>query len=49
MASGLPQTFVPGFHNENEVRKMRYNVFGDTGLKVSHLSLGTGGFCLQYG
>lgn len=45
----LPDTYVPGFHNEEDVRKMRYNTFGETGLKVSQLSLGTGGFCLQYG
>ena len=45
----LPETFVPGFHNEAEVRKMKYSKFGNTGMSVSKLSLGTGGFCLNYG
>ncbi|KAK4880367.1 hypothetical protein RN001_008513 [Aquatica leii] len=46
---GLPETFVPGFHDEAQVRKMKYNVFGGTGLMVSQLSIGTGGFCFLYG
>lgn len=45
----LPETFVPGFHDENAVRKMKYVPFGNTGLKVSQLAIGTGGFCLAYG
>jgi len=45
----LPETFVPGFHDEAKVRKMKYKKFGNTGLQVSVLSLGTGGFCAQYG
>lgn len=45
----LPETYVSGFHDEIAVRKMKYRVFGNTGIKVSELSLGTGGFCLQYG
>ncbi|KAF5287953.1 hypothetical protein FQA39_LY15591 [Lamprigera yunnana] len=45
----LPPTFVSGFHDETQIKKMKYNVFGRTGLVISHLSLGTGGFCLQYG
>lgn len=45
----LPETFVPGFHNENEVRKMKYRDFGNTGLKVSELSIGTATFCYFYG
>ncbi|EFA04125.1 uncharacterized protein LOC658727 [Tribolium castaneum] len=45
----LPETFVPGFHDENAVRKMKYNKFGNTGMSVSQLSLGAGGFCLNYG
>lgn len=45
----LPPTFVAGFHDENAVRQMKYNRFGATGLLVSHLSIGTGGFCQQYG
>lgn len=45
----LPETFVPGFHDENEIRKLKYNELGTTGLKVSELSLGTGGFSYFYG
>ncbi|XP_018574593.1 L-galactose dehydrogenase-like isoform X2 [Anoplophora glabripennis] len=45
----LPDTFIPGFHDENEVRKLKYNDLGKTGLKVSELSLGTGGFSYFYG
>ncbi|KAJ8954404.1 hypothetical protein NQ318_011078 [Aromia moschata] len=44
----LPETFVPGFHDEDEVRKMKYNDLGRTGLRVSQLSLGTGGFSTMY-
>ncbi|KAF5277694.1 hypothetical protein FQR65_LT03674 [Abscondita terminalis] len=45
----LPETYVPGFHNEDQVKKMKYKIFGGTGLMVSQLSIGTGGFCSQYG
>ena len=38
----LPETFVPGFHDEAEVQKMRYNILGKTGLQVSYLSFGGG-------
>ncbi|GLH00815.1 uncharacterized protein GBIM_07085 [Gryllus bimaculatus] len=38
----LPPTFVPGFHNEEAVRKMRYNELGNTGMLVSHLGFGGG-------
>ncbi|KAJ9573803.1 hypothetical protein L9F63_008840 [Diploptera punctata] len=38
----LPETFVPGFHDEAAVRKMRYNTLGKTGLQVSKLSFGGG-------
>lgn len=38
----LPETFVPGFHDEASVRKMEYLPFGKTGLKVSKISLGGG-------
>lgn len=48
MSGILPETFIPGFHDENEVRKMVYNDFGTTGLKVSKLSFGTGVFCYAY-
>lgn len=45
----LPPTFVRGFHDEEAVRKMKYNKFGATGLLVSQLSIGTAGFCFLYG
>lgn len=45
----LPPTFVPGFHDESQVRKMRYNKLGRTNLKVSCLSLGAAGFSTLYG
>jgi hypothetical protein len=38
----LPDTYVAGFHDEAAVRKMRYNVLGNTGLRVSHLAFGGG-------
>ncbi|XP_049796554.1 uncharacterized protein LOC126213029 [Schistocerca nitens] len=38
----LPPTYVPGFHDEEAVRAMRYNDLGTTGLEVSHLGLGGG-------
>lgn len=47
--SDLPSTFVPGFHDEGAVRKMKYNLLGSTGLRVSRISIGAGGFCPQYG
>lgn len=45
----LPETFVPGFHDEAAVRRMKYNKLGETGLSVSTISLGTGGFSSLYG
>ncbi|XP_062563828.1 uncharacterized protein LOC134226823 [Armigeres subalbatus] len=45
----LPATFVKGFHDEASIRKMKYNSFGRTGLKVSEISLGTGTLCKFYG
>ncbi|XP_058821712.1 uncharacterized protein LOC131683612 [Topomyia yanbarensis] len=45
----LPATFVDSFHNEASVRKMKYNTFGRTGLKVSEISLGTGTLSKLYG
>lgn len=38
----LPDTFVATFHDEEAVRKMRYNVLGSTGLRVSHMAFGGG-------
>ncbi|XP_031640807.1 L-galactose dehydrogenase-like [Contarinia nasturtii] len=40
--SGLPPTFVKGFHDEASVRKMTYNRLGKTGLLLSQLSIGGG-------
>ncbi|KAG5872413.1 hypothetical protein JTB14_013658 [Gonioctena quinquepunctata] len=45
----LPETYVPGFHDETAVRKMKYNKLGTTDMNVSELSLGTGGFSYFYG
>lgn len=45
----LPETFVPGFHNEEAVKRMKYTKFGETGMSVSAISLGTGGFSSLYG
>ncbi|KAH8369241.1 hypothetical protein KR009_005196 [Drosophila setifemur] len=40
MSSPLPATFVKGFHNEDQVRRMEYRELGSTGLRVSKLALG---------
>lgn len=45
----LPETFVPGFHDEYEIRRMPYYPLGSTDINVSKLSLGTGGFSYLYG
>jgi len=45
----LPKTFVPGWHDKDAVGKMKYRTFGETGLQISELSLGTGGFSTLYG
>ncbi|XP_065091386.1 uncharacterized protein LOC135712336 [Ochlerotatus camptorhynchus] len=45
----LPSTFVENFHDEASVRKMKYNSFGNTGLFVSKISLGTGTLSKLYG
>ncbi|CAB3361680.1 Hypothetical predicted protein [Cloeon dipterum] len=42
----LPSTYVEGFHDLEAVKKMKYNLLGETGLKVSHL--GFGGAALAY-
>ena len=36
----LPATYVPGFHDEGAVARMRYNTLGNTGLEVSVIGLG---------
>lgn len=40
----LPPTFVPGFHNPDLVKKMKYSPLGETGMVVSQLSLGASSF-----
>uniref|UniRef100_A0A182J1D9 NADP-dependent oxidoreductase domain-containing protein n=1 Tax=Anopheles atroparvus TaxID=41427 RepID=A0A182J1D9_ANOAO len=45
----LPDTFVPGFHDVEYVKRMEYAPFGRTGLKVSKISLGTGTLSQLYG
>ncbi|XP_049536573.1 uncharacterized protein LOC125951652 [Anopheles darlingi] len=45
----LPATFVEGFHDEAEVRRMEYRPFGNTGLAVSKVSLGCGTLSQLYG
>ncbi|XP_066257365.1 uncharacterized protein [Euwallacea similis] len=45
----LPETFVEGFHNETVIRKMTYSPLGNTGMRVSRISLGSGGFSYFYG
>ncbi|XP_067006585.1 uncharacterized protein [Anabrus simplex] len=47
--AALPATFVPGFHDEAAVRRMRYNSLGKTGLQVSHLAFGGGALGNHYG
>ncbi len=43
-SSPLPSTFVPGFHCESAIRKMRYNRLGCTDMVVSVLGHGGGAF-----
>lgn len=38
----LPSTFCEGFHDEGEVRKMRYQRLGKTDMHVSAMSFGAG-------
>jgi hypothetical protein len=46
---GLPATFVKGFHNEENVRKMEYRQLGRTNLMISKLSIGGGALAEYYG
>ena len=36
----LPSTFVAGVHDKQDVMKMCYSALGNTGMRVSALSLG---------
>ncbi|EDV41995.2 uncharacterized protein Dana_GF17755 [Drosophila ananassae] len=40
MSNSLPATFVKGFHDEEQVRRMEYRELGSTGLRVSKIALG---------
>ncbi|XP_017783133.1 PREDICTED: L-galactose dehydrogenase-like [Nicrophorus vespilloides] len=45
----FPETYICDFHDENAVKRMAYSPLGKTGINVSKLSLGTGGFSQLYG
>ncbi|XP_039440651.1 uncharacterized protein LOC120421498 [Culex pipiens pallens] len=45
----LPATFVKGFHDEESVRKMQYNLLGKTGLRVSKIGFGSAPFSALFG
>lgn len=47
--SGLPSTFVAGFHDEALVRKMEYIPLGQTGISLSRLSIGGATLASFYG
>jgi len=38
--SRLPASYVEGFHDENAVKRMKYQPLGKTGMAVSKLSFG---------
>lgn len=40
MDSSLPPTYLPGWHQEDLVRKMKYNRLGQTDLMVSQVGFG---------
>lgn len=44
----LPPTFVKGFHNEEEVRKMKYEQLGQTSMIVSKISIGGATLCSNF-
>lgn len=46
---GLPATFDPEFHDKDSVCRMEYVELGQTGMKVSKVSLGSGQFSHFYG
>ncbi|XP_064535570.1 uncharacterized protein LOC135426425 [Drosophila montana] len=49
MSGKLPATFVKGFHNEEQVKRMEYRKFGKTGLEISKIAFGGGALCANYG
>ncbi len=42
--SALPPTFVPGFHNEATVRKLKFSKLGKTDMVVSNCGVGGASF-----
>lgn len=48
-SSGLPVTFVEGFHDEALVRQMEYLPLGKTGLSLSKVSIGGATLASFYG
>lgn len=49
MSGILPATYVKGFHDEEQVKRMEYRSLGKTGLQVSKISFGGGALCANYG
>ncbi|KAH8403406.1 hypothetical protein KR215_003679 [Drosophila sulfurigaster] len=49
MSGTLPATYVKGFHDEEQVKRMEYRKFGNTNLQVSKISFGGGALCANYG
>ncbi|XP_017855752.1 PREDICTED: L-galactose dehydrogenase [Drosophila arizonae] len=49
MSGKLPSTFVKGFHDEEQVRRMEYSTLGKTGLEISKVAFGGGALCSNYG
>lgn len=49
MSGILPATYVKGFHDEEQVKRMEYRTLGKTGLQVSKISFGGGALCANYG
>lgn len=49
MLGVLPETFVAGFHDEAEIKRMPYSKFGRSGRLISKLSLGASSFGNAYG
>lgn len=49
MSRTLPATYVKGFHDEEQVKRMEYHTLGKTGLQVSKISFGGGALCANYG
>ncbi|XP_068156397.1 uncharacterized protein [Drosophila tropicalis] len=49
MSGTLPATYVKGFHNEEQVKRMEYRKLGKTGLEISKIAFGGGALCRAYG